>query len=111
MYVKRDEKGRIEAVSQREGSEFGEFLAAGSAELIAFLNEAGRGELHCRLASTDLELVRVLEDLIDVLVKKEVIVFTDLPEAAQNKLLERRHTRVNLRAGLQLVDFDDNGSV
>jgi hypothetical protein len=109
MYVKRDANGQIEAVSQRGGGGWEESVAADSPELSAFFGENGRNGAQGRLASTDLELVRVLEDLIDVLVKKEVIFFTDLPEAAQKKLLERRHTRVHLREGLNLLDFDDEG--
>jgi len=109
MYVKRDEKGRIEAVSQRAGPAFEEWVAPDHVELNGFLGDLERGGPQGKLASTDLEMVRVLEDLIDVLVKKGVIHFTDMPEAAQHKLLERRNTRVNMRKGLNLVDFDDDG--
>lgn len=42
---------------------------------------------------SDLGLARVVEDLIDVLIEKKVIMFTDLPEGAQQKLLERRGLR------------------
>lgn len=42
---------------------------------------------------SDLGLARVLEDLVDVLIEKKVIMFTDLPEGAQQKLLERRGLR------------------
>lgn len=46
-----------------------------------------------KLAKSDLSLARVMEDLIDVLIEKGVIMFTDFPEAAQKKLLERRGFR------------------
>ena len=42
---------------------------------------------------SDLALARVVEDLIDVLIEKGVFMFTDLPEGAQKKLLERRGLR------------------
>ena len=104
MYVRRDENGRIDAVSRYAEPAFTEHLPTDHPELLAFLSNGGaRG----RLASTDLELVRVLEDLIEVLVQKEVIRFTDLPSIAQNKLLERRHSRVRLREGLNLVGAAD----
>lgn len=38
---------------------------------------------------SDLSIVRVLEDLIDVLIEKGAFRFTDLPEMAQEKLLKR----------------------
>lgn len=60
------------------------------------------------LSQSDTSLVRVLEDLIDVLINRGVIQFTDLPEAAQAKLLERRETRASLTNRLQLLPTDPN---
>ncbi len=42
---------------------------------------------------SDLSLVRVIEDLIDVLIERGAFRFTDLPEMAQEKLLKRRGLR------------------
>ena len=42
------------------------------------------------LAQSDQEMVRVIEDLIKMLIDKNVIAADDLPEAARSKLL-RRH--------------------
>ncbi len=62
------------------------------------------------LSQTDIGLARVLEDLIDVLITRGHIQFTDLPEAAQAKLLERRQTRANLTHRLDLLpDESDRG--
>ena len=55
-------------------------------------------------------MARVLEDLIDVLITRGHIQFTDLPDAAQAKLLERRQTRANLTHRLNLLpDEKDSG--
>lgn len=62
------------------------------------------------LSQTDADLARVLEDLIDVLINRGLIQFTDLPQAAQAKLLERRQTRANLTRRLELLP-DDSDSV
>ena len=48
------------------------------------------------LAQSDADLARVTEDLITVLVKKGTILFTDLPEAVQTKLLDREALRNKL---------------
>lgn len=48
------------------------------------------------LAQSDAELARVTEDLISVLVQKGTILFTDLPEAVQAKLLDREALRDKL---------------
>lgn len=63
------------------------------------------------LSQTDTSLVRVLEDLIDVLITRGVIQFTDLPEAAQAKLLERRETRASLTNRLQLLPMDGDNDL
>ena len=44
-------------------------------------------------AQSDLGLVRVIEDLIEVLIDKKVIMFTDFPPGAQRRLLDRRGLR------------------
>jgi hypothetical protein len=58
------------------------------------------------LSQSDAAIARVLEDLIDVLINKGVIQFTDLPEAAQTKLMTRRQTRAKLSNSLQLLPED-----
>ena len=58
------------------------------------------------LTQSDAAIARVLEDLIDVLINKGVIQFTDLPEAAQNKLMTRRQTRAKLSNSLHLLPDD-----
>lgn len=55
------------------------------------------------LSQSDADMARVLEDLIDVLIHRGVIQFTDLPEAAQAKLLHRRQTRAQISQSLQLL--------
>jgi hypothetical protein len=60
------------------------------------------------LAATDQELARVTEDLIGVLVKKGVILFTDLPAAVQAKLLDREALRSRLQSpSVSLLSEDD----
>ncbi|MBN2644605.1 MAG: hypothetical protein JXR59_03925 [Desulfuromonadaceae bacterium] len=50
------------------------------------------------LAKSDLPMVRVLDDLIEVLVSRGVLRFTDFPDEAQRKLLERRSLREQLNS-------------
>jgi hypothetical protein len=59
-----------------------------------------------RLAESDQALIRVVDDLIDTLIGKDLLRFTDLPEAAQAKLLERRTLRRSVNA-LNLLQDDD----
>ena len=63
------------------------------------------------LQQSDLGLIRVLEDLIDTLLAKDVILFTDLPVPAQNRLLARRSLRSSLSALRLLGDDADSGLI
>jgi hypothetical protein len=45
------------------------------------------------LDELDRDFVRVIEDLIELLISKEVIMFTDLPPKVQEKLLRRKEVR------------------
>ena len=65
-------------------------------------------QLRERLAESDLEFVRVLEDLIATLIEKRVILLTDLPVAAQRKLSDRLDLRSQLTSLERIVaDSDD----
>jgi hypothetical protein len=61
------------------------------------------------LLQSDLEFVRVLEDVISVLIEKNIIAHTELPEAARDKLLRRRDLRVKLKGFNHLIHDDDHG--
>ena len=94
-YVKRDEQGRISAINLDPG-EGVEELAPHSPELLEFMHKMGMEQ--GALQESDMRLVRVLEDLIDLLIDRDVIRFTDLPLPAQEKLMERRSMRQTLGA-------------
>lgn len=88
-YVRRDASGAIVALSLEPLEGFVE-LEQGAPVPAALESAALQQE---RLRETDMEVVRVLDDLINLLVEKNTIRFTDLPEAAQRKLMERRGLR------------------
>lgn len=97
VYVQRDGEGRLLRVERQPFEGMMETLAVESEELQAWL--AAREVLVGRLSllkESDLELVRVLEDLVEVLVNRGVIRYTDLPEAARRKLHQRAETRAEL---------------
>ena len=64
-----------------------------------------------QLSQSDTSIVRVLEDLVDVLVQRGVIQFTDLPQAAQDKLMSRQQTRARLQNSLQLLPDEGDGGL
>lgn len=108
-YVERDVAGGIVGLfgEPRPGAE--EWLGPESSEFLAFLQGLqgeGSSEALEKLAGSDQALIRVVEDLVDSLIGKGLIHFTDLPDAAQAKLLERRSLRRSVNA-LSLFDNDD----
>lgn len=94
-YIRRDTQGRIVAV-ELEADAGLEEIPAGSAELADFVRRMGAEASS--LEQSDMRLVRVLEDLIELLIARDLIRFTDLPQPAQEKLLERRNMRQSLGA-------------
>ncbi len=96
-YVTRDQSGRIAAVHATQSAEATEKLAPGDPGLVEFLGQTSDSAgLQSALVTSDLELVRVLEDLIAVLIDKRIIMLTDLPKAAQQKLAHRSDLRSQL---------------
>jgi len=101
VYIKRQEDGEITAVSSIPEPGFEEESDARGGELTAFLSSARNS---AELAQSDLSFIRVLDDLLEVLMAKGVIAFTDLPQEAQSKLLERTSLRAKNRESLDLLD-------
>ncbi len=96
-YVIRDGDGQIVAVHAIRSEQAQERLQADDAELREFVAATGDStNLQNVLIASDLELVRVLEDLIAVLIDKRIIMLTDLPEAARRKLARRYELRSQL---------------
>ncbi len=98
-YVVRDSSGRITSVHVEPNSVANEEVDVSSPELQAFLGRSGKaphGVVKDDLAASDIDMIRVLEDLIAVLIDKRVIVMTDLPAAAQKKLSRRYGLRSKL---------------
>lgn len=97
VYVQRDMHGRLLRVEYQPFEGMTDNLAVESEELKVWLDV--REEVRARLASlhrSDLELVRVLEDVVSVLVERGVINYTDLPEAARQKLDQRALARAEI---------------
>jgi hypothetical protein len=103
-YVTRDERGAIASLMRDAPTVDAEFLAADHPDVSTFLG-AVVGEDFDRL---DAGFVRVIEDVIDTLIVKNVLNITDLPEQAQAKLFARKSFRERItQHSLRL--FDDSG--
>ncbi len=99
-YAKRSASGQITALFADASDDATEFVDVNLPEVRAFVGLSKSTpishEIIEHLSSSDMHMVRVLEDLLEVLIANKVILFTDLPTAAQVKLLERRSARSKL---------------
>jgi hypothetical protein len=99
-FIKRDTTGAIMALFREQSAEAGDYLPPSHPEVQAFIgadrgDSATNGQPESRqdMISSDLEMIRVYEDLVDVLISKHVVVLTDFPQAAQEKLMRRKRLR------------------
>lgn len=98
-HVYRNDDGEIEAVYSEPQAFTDEAVPIDDPELVQFLL-GGQGEatLRAHLAASDADLLRVIEDLINVLIDKNLILMSDFPEAARQKLLRRAAIRKKLQS-------------
>jgi len=98
-YVVRDPNGDIASV-HREAVDGAEPVAGDDPALAAFLAGDGSDEaarVRAELARSDAEIVRAFEDVVRVLIARRVLLITDLPDAARQKLYARDELRKQLR--------------
>ena len=105
-FVKRNASGEIEAISQQESSSFNEELPHDNPQLKKFIATLGHG--HEALTQSDIDFVRVVEDLVELLIDKNYIRFTDLPDKAQEKMRSRQVLRGKLKSSLNLLSEDES---
>lgn len=104
-YVLRDTNGQISSL-HRDPVVGAQTLPADHPEVRQFM---GVDAEHVQFATLDASFLRVLEDLIDALIRRNVLCITDLPMEAQLKLFDRKHFREGVNAH-SLDLFNPNGT-
>jgi hypothetical protein len=105
LYVERDKDGNILALHIRPEPNAREQKSILDEEILGFLNKNVDTDPWVQLLSlSDIGIIRIVEDLIDILIRKNIILFTDLPEEAQAKINERKHVREKLGPGNLMVE-------
>ena len=93
-YVRRNAQGEVASLHRHAEAGTSEYLADDHADVRAFLTGGpSTGSGSEGFARLDADFVRVLEDVIDTLVAKNLINITDLPPEAQAKLFSRKSFR------------------
>jgi len=108
-FVSRNAQGAITGVFNKPTPIAQEELDLDDTELHRYLEAGNPSETQGALAASDRAMARVVEDLIDVLIAKNLINFTDFPPEAQKKMLRRQNLRRTLSPLIDLVgDEEDN---
>jgi hypothetical protein len=108
-YIERDVSGNIIGVHEEPQDNAKEILALDDPELLNYLVEsASSDDAKTILNTSDFALIRVLEDLVNTLIDKNIILFTDLPLAAREKLANREKIRSHLNSLDNLISDSED---
>ncbi len=99
-YVIHDQDGNITRASAQSivGSDY---ISFEDPDLIAFLQSNEQdpskiGDALAELQRTDIDMSRIIEDVVRALLKKNILRMNDLPKAVQDKLAYRINLRVKI---------------
>ena len=105
LYVERDEDGNIVALRNNPSAQANEKVSITDEEILSFLNKKVGDNSYLHLLSlSDVGVIRILEDLVELLIQKKVLLWTDLPEEAQEKIRERKLLRTKITGQDIMVD-------
>ena len=105
LYVERDRDGNIIGLRYSSDEKATEKKSIMDEEILEFLDKNVDADPWVQLLSlSDIGIIRILEDLIDLLIRKNVILLTDLPEEAQDKIRERKRVRKKITDHTIMVD-------
>lgn len=105
MYIKRDALNNIVAISHLPEAGMMPATLEDMDQVQSYLQQFA-SESKFQFQQSDLAMARVLEDVVNLLVEQGTIRFTDLPSAAQQKLLARREMR-GKHVSVDLIDDND----
>jgi len=95
-YAERNQDGIVVALYAEKNERANEFLTGNHPEIAAFLADgtsAAQQVQQARMQASDLEMARVVEDLIFVLIEKNVIKLDSLPVVTRQKITHRARIR------------------
>lgn len=105
-YVSRDKSGKITEVFDQPDSGAQELVRFDDPGLLHFIYERDMNSpatIREILHESDQGMVRLIDDLVDLLIAKGVIKFTELPPVAGEKYLQRQAARERLQGGESLI--------
>jgi len=97
-YALRNQEGEIIALTGTPTHENAAMVSLDDPEVLHFLTrDTSASEEPSKkkmaLLAQDIQEIRIIEDLIELLTLKGIILFSELPVAAQEKILRKKSTR------------------
>jgi len=111
FYVQRDASGHLRRVEVMPFESMTNTLTADSDEIQAWFASQNLESNLMQLKQSDLDMIRVVDDLVHLLISKGVIRITDLPAVVQTKLLTRSQARESLGGLHHLINADERGII
>lgn len=96
VYIKRDSDKKICAICKKDSEADLEHIDDHDPEVLQFLMQNG-ADKSLLFLNSDLELIRVIEDLVSILMKKNLISITDFPPPVIEKLINRNKVRTQFQ--------------
>lgn len=94
IYIEHDTQGDIQNIQFSPGTNLEE-ISLHDPKLKQYIEQQPNSDeiIQKVLNQLDLDMVRVIEDVIDILIDKNLMLFTDLPDPVQNKILFKKSIR------------------
>lgn len=106
-FIRRDATGNIVEAREAPTGEVIEFLEPDDPEIVRFLaRQGGEAQIREQLSVSDSDMIRVIEDIVDVLIRKRLIEASDLPSVVHAKLARRRELRKTMTSLSHLMAED-----
>jgi len=108
IYIERNANGEFENIQFTPGPNREE-ISLHDPKLQNFIEQAPNSEeiIQTVLNRLDLDMVRVIEDVIDIMIDRNLILFTDLPDPVQNKILFKKTIRNLSKKNTTIVNDEE----
>lgn len=108
IYIERNSTGEINNIHFAPGPNYEE-ISLHDPKLKEFIENSPHSEdlIQDVLNQLDLDMVRVIEDVIDILIDKNIMLFTDLPEPVQNKILFKKAIRNISKKNTHIIEDEE----
>lgn len=108
LYVKKDENGHIKEIEFAEKDGFEE-ISITDPEVSRFIAESDNSQeiIYDLLNHLDLKMIRSIEDIVQIMIDKDMMLITDLPEPVQNIMVFKKRLRHLNQNNSPIYEEDD----